>query len=77
MEIDSDEWDRVMAVNVKGLFHCVKAVYPAMKQQGKGKIINISSGTTLNGSPFFLHYVSSKGWRDRLHSGAGTGGRRR
>jgi 3-oxoacyl-[acyl-carrier protein] reductase len=60
MEIDSDEWDRVMAVNVKGLFHCVKAVYPAMKQQGKGKIINISSGTTLNGSPFFLHYVSSK-----------------
>jgi len=60
MEIDGDEWDRVMAVNVKGLWHCVKAVYPAMKQQGKGKIINISSGTMLNGSPFFLHYVSSK-----------------
>src|SRR4030095_7272692 len=60
MEIDSDEWDRVMAVNVKGLFHCVKAVYPAMKQQRKGKIINISSGTALSGSPFFLHYVSSK-----------------
>jgi 3-oxoacyl-[acyl-carrier protein] reductase len=60
MEIDSDEWDRVMAVNVKGLFHCVKAVYPAMKQQQKGKIINISSGTALSGSPFFLHYVSSK-----------------
>jgi 3-oxoacyl-[acyl-carrier protein] reductase len=61
MEIDGDEWDRVMAVNVKGLWHCVKAVYPAMKQQGKGKIINISSGTMLSGSPFFLHYVSSKG----------------
>jgi len=60
MEIDADEWDRVMAVNVKGLFLCVKAVYPAMKRQGKGKIINISSGTALNGSPFFLHYVSSK-----------------
>src|SRR5262249_42342892 len=60
-EIDSDEWDRVMAVNVKGLGHCVKAVYPAMKQQGKGKIINISSGTVLGGSPYFLHYVSSKG----------------
>jgi len=60
MEIDPDEWDRVMAVNVKGLFLCVKAVYPAMKQQGKGKIINISSGTTLSGSPLFLHYVSSK-----------------
>ena len=60
MEIDPEEWDRVMAVNVKGLFLCVKAVYPAMKQQGKGKIINISSGTALSGSPFFLHYVSSK-----------------
>ncbi len=60
MEIDGDEWDRVMAVNVKGLWHCVKAVYPAMKQQGKGKIINISSGTVLGGSPYFLHYVSSK-----------------
>jgi 3-oxoacyl-[acyl-carrier protein] reductase len=60
MEIDPEEWDRVMAVNLKGLFLCVKAVYPAMKQQGKGKIINISSGTALSGSPFFLHYVSSK-----------------
>src|SRR5919205_1534745 len=60
MEIDPEEWDRVMAVNLKGLFLCVKAVYPAMKQQGKGKIINISSGTALSGSPLFLHYVSSK-----------------
>ena len=60
MEIDPDEWDRVMAVNLKGLFLCVKAVYPAMQRQGKGKIINISSGTALSGSPFFLHYVSSK-----------------
>lgn len=60
MEIDPDEWDRVMAVNLKGLFLCVKAVYPTMKQQRKGKIINISSGTALSGSPLFLHYVSSK-----------------
>lgn len=60
MEIDSNEWDRVMAVNVKGLWHCVKAVYPAMKQQGKGKIINVSSGTVFGTSPNFLHYVSSK-----------------
>jgi 3-oxoacyl-[acyl-carrier protein] reductase len=60
MDIDPDEWDRVMAVNVKGLFLCVKAVYPAMKEQRKGKIINISSGTALSGSPLFLHYVSSK-----------------
>ncbi len=60
MDIDAEEWDRVMAVNVKGLFLCVKAVYPTMKQQGKGKIINVSSGTVLGGTPLFLHYVSSK-----------------
>ncbi len=60
MEIDSNEWDRVMSVNVKGLWHCAKAVYPSMKQQGKGKIINVSSGTVFGSSPNFLHYVSSK-----------------
>ncbi len=59
-EITVEEWDKVMAVNVKGLFLCVQAVYPAMKKQGKGKIINISSGTALGGTPFFLHYVTSK-----------------
>ncbi|TAJ88669.1 glucose 1-dehydrogenase [bacterium] len=59
-EISEEEWDRVMAVNLKGLFLCVQAVYPTMKKQGKGKIINISSGTVLGGTPFFLHYVTSK-----------------
>src|SRR6266542_1862845 len=49
MEIDTDEWDRVMAVNVKGLFLCVKAVYPAMKRQKKGKIINISVNSIMPG----------------------------
>lgn len=59
-EISGEEWDRVMAVNLKGLFLCVQAVYPAMKKQGKGKVINISSGTVLGGTPLFLHYVTSK-----------------
>jgi len=59
-EISGQEWDRVMAVNLKGLFYCAQAVYPAMKTQGKGKIINISSGTVLGGTPFFVHYVTSK-----------------
>src|SRR5258707_5483770 len=44
-EIPLDEWDRCMAVNVKGVFLCCRAVHPQMKKQGKGKIINISSGT--------------------------------
>src|SRR5215470_17689306 len=38
-QIPEAEWDRVMAVNVKGLWWCSKAVIPTMKQQGKGKII--------------------------------------
>ncbi len=59
-EIPPEEWDQVMAVNLKGVFLCSQAVYPAMKQQGSGKIINISSGTIFSGTPFYLHYVTSK-----------------
>jgi 3-oxoacyl-[acyl-carrier protein] reductase len=50
-----------MAVNVKGIWLCCKAVIPTMKEQGKGKIINISSDTIWMGVPLFLHYVASKG----------------
>ena len=54
-----------MAVNVKGIWLCCKAVVPVMKQQGKGKIINISSDTIWMGVPLFLHYVASKGAASR------------
>jgi NAD(P)-dependent dehydrogenase (short-subunit alcohol dehydrogenase family) len=60
-QIPEAEWDRVMAVNVKGMWQCCKAVIPMMKQQGKGKIINISSNTIWIGVPMLLHYVTSKG----------------
>src|SRR5262249_30120779 len=59
-EITVAEWDRLMAVNLRGVFLCCKAVLPTMKQQGKGKIINISSGTALSGPPTRIHYVTSK-----------------
>lgn len=55
------EWDRVMAVNLKGPFLCVRAVFPYMKKQGAGKIINIASGTFFSGPPPIPHYVASKG----------------
>jgi NAD(P)-dependent dehydrogenase (short-subunit alcohol dehydrogenase family) len=60
-EMAVDEFDKAMAVNVRGSWLCAKAAFPHMKKRGKGKIINISSGTALNGSPNYIHYVTSKG----------------
>ena len=61
MEIDEAEWDRVLAVNLRGVFTCAKAAIPEMQRNGYGKIVNISSGTVFKGTPMMLHYVSSKG----------------
>ena len=58
--IDPEEWDRLMAVNLRGLFFCCRAVLPTLRRQKSGKIINISSGTALNGSAGRIHYVTSK-----------------
>jgi len=60
-EIPVEEWNRLMAVNLGGPFLCTKAVFPQMKEQMKGKIINIASETAFTGSKGFLHYVTSKG----------------
>ena len=60
-EISESEWDRVMAVNVKGMWQCAKAVLPVMREQKKGKIINIASTSVLQGIPMAVHYVASKG----------------
>jgi len=60
-EIDVDLWDRVMAINIRGVFLMTKHVAPHMIAQKYGKIINISSGTVARGIPNFSHYVTSKG----------------
>jgi 3-oxoacyl-[acyl-carrier protein] reductase len=59
-EITLDEWDLMMRVNVRGTWQVCKAVIPAMRQAGYGKIVNISSGTALKGSASRIHYVTSK-----------------
>ncbi|MEK7216174.1 MAG: glucose 1-dehydrogenase [Chloroflexota bacterium] len=59
-EMEAAEWDRVMAVNLRGPFLCCKAVVPHMKQRRYGKIINISSGSIMSGNPKRIHYVTSK-----------------
>jgi 3-oxoacyl-[acyl-carrier protein] reductase len=60
-EIPVDEWDALMAVNVRGVFLCCKAVAPYMRQQRSGKIINIASVVFDLGRAHYLHYVASKG----------------
>jgi len=59
--IPEEEWDLVFAVNIKGVWQCCKAVYPYMRKQGSGSIINIASASILQGVPFLSHYVASKG----------------
>jgi NAD(P)-dependent dehydrogenase (short-subunit alcohol dehydrogenase family) len=60
-DISIEEWDRVMAVNVRGVWQAIVAAVPALRKSGGGKIINISSGTAFKGSPYLLHYVTAKG----------------
>lgn len=60
-EVSSEEFDRVMQVNVRGAFECAKAVVPVMEKQGYGKIVNITSGTVFKGQVMMLPYVTSKG----------------
>ena len=60
-EIPIEEWDRMMAVNVRGTWLCTKAVVGAMKSAGQGKIINIASAVFHAGVPYFSHYSASKG----------------
>ena len=60
-EIDDAEFDKVMAVNVRGPFLLCKAVAPVMIRQNAGKIVNIASGTVFKGHVGITHYVTSKG----------------
>ena len=59
-EITEEAWDRIMAVNVKGLWLCSKAVVPAMQQRKQGSVVNISSNMAFNGGLTMMHYVTSK-----------------
>jgi NAD(P)-dependent dehydrogenase (short-subunit alcohol dehydrogenase family) len=60
-QLSVDEWKRVFDVNVLGTYLATRAVAPFMRQAGRGRIINLASGTPYKGSPLFLHYVTSKG----------------
>jgi len=59
-QIAEADWDAAMAVNVKGIWNCCKAVVPALRQSGGGSIINVASLAATYGMPFALHYTTSK-----------------
>ncbi len=60
-EMTVEEFDKAMAVNVRGSWLCAKTVVPHMQNQKRGKIINVSSNVALTGNPNYIHYVTSKG----------------
>ena len=61
LEIEADEFDRMMQVNVRGQFQVIQAVAPIMIGKRAGKIVNIASGVVHVGPPMMPHYTASKG----------------
>ncbi|WP_273773101.1 SDR family NAD(P)-dependent oxidoreductase [Brucella intermedia] len=59
-DIPSEEWDRVQAVNLKGVFNMTRAAREALMASGEGSVVNIASSTIHFGRPNYAHYVSSK-----------------
>lgn len=61
LEMSEPDWDDVLETNLKGVFHCTKAVLPHMVERSGGKIVNISSVTFFKGLANLTHYVAAKG----------------
>lgn len=59
-EITPESWERVLAVNLTGTFHCVQAAVPDMLEAGWGRIVTISSSSAQSGAPRMAHYVAAK-----------------
>jgi NAD(P)-dependent dehydrogenase (short-subunit alcohol dehydrogenase family) len=60
-EITVEAWERILAVNLTGTFHCIQAVIPDMLAAGWGRIVTISSSSAQSGTSRMAHYVASKG----------------
>ena len=59
-DIEEDQWDKAMNINVKGVWNCIRAITPIMREQKSGSIINIASLAALYGMPYAADYVASK-----------------
>ena len=60
LKISFEAWERVVNVNLHGVFHMIQAVLPDMIDAGWGRIVNISSSSTHSGTPYMTHYVAAK-----------------
>ncbi|ORB84035.1 short-chain dehydrogenase [Mycobacterium kansasii] len=58
--ITFEDWQRVIDVNLNGVFHTIQAVLPDMVAAQWGRIVNISSSSTHSGTPYMAHYVAAK-----------------
>src|SRR5262249_17268348 len=65
-DITIESWERVLAVNLTGTFHCLQAVVPDMLAARWGRMVTISSSSAQSGAPRMAHYVASKGAVIRL-----------
>jgi NAD(P)-dependent dehydrogenase (short-subunit alcohol dehydrogenase family) len=61
LDIDVAAWERMLAVNLTGTFHCIQSVVPDMVAVGWGRIVTISSSSAQSGTKRMAHYVASKG----------------
>ena len=59
-DVSFERWQRVLDVNLNGVFHCIQAVLPDMIEAGWGRIVNISSSSTHSGAPYMAPYVAAK-----------------
>ncbi|WP_285032555.1 SDR family NAD(P)-dependent oxidoreductase [Mycolicibacterium sp. lyk4-40-TYG-92] len=59
-DLEFADWQRVIDVNLNGVFHCIQAVLPDMLEAGWGRIVNISSSSTHSGQPYMSPYVAAK-----------------
>lgn len=60
LDIKAEDWQRVINVNLGGVFNTIQAVLPGMVEAGWGRIVNISSSSTHSGTPYMSHYVAAK-----------------
>ena len=61
MDISTELWERIIAVNLTGTFHCTQSALPDMLEAKWGRIVNISSSSAQTGAAMMAHYSASKG----------------